>query len=312
MFPNMSPQQMQMAQEMMKNPEQMKMAQNMMQNMSDDDIKRMGNMMGMNNLDPSFMRNQAKNMPTRGMPGGMPGGIPNYNQSMNSSNISQNSGDFKKSDEKYKKIKELKDKGASQFKEGDYEAAYVTWFDGILTLEDIKKKSGNDTTLKELELSLRLNYCNAKMKVKEYEDVVNMANKILSTEKNGKAYFRLSQAKFFLGEYEEALEQAVCAKAFFKDDQGVLDLYDDIKERLASLEEEKKIAENKKNKINEKINEKVEKKPEKNLQKEEISKTNEPEKKDTDIENLTNEKESDFLKIWKTRKRNGYKKIKNN
>lgn len=34
---NFSPEQMKMAQEMMKNPEQMKMAQNMMQNMSNEE-----------------------------------------------------------------------------------------------------------------------------------------------------------------------------------------------------------------------------------------------------------------------------------
>jgi len=144
---NFSPDQMRMAQEMMKNPEQMKMAQNMMGNMSDDQIKNMTGMFGMNGMNPDLVRNASKNMdpnnpPNPGMMppnmGGNPygGNMPGMSPNMPGLNSNQSA-----TSAQYSAISDLKTKGNNFFKKENYSDAAVTYFEGILEVEDILNKS---------------------------------------------------------------------------------------------------------------------------------------------------------------------------
>lgn len=132
---------MKMAQEFMKNPEAMKMGQNMMNNMSDEQLKGMYSQYGMGHIDPNMVRNASKNMDPNNMPS-MP---PNFNPNMPSPNFSPNTSQNNdrntpvtpSESNPYNKITKLKSKGADLFKEGRYGEAAVTWYEGILEVEEI-------------------------------------------------------------------------------------------------------------------------------------------------------------------------------
>jgi hypothetical protein len=249
---NFSPEQMKMAQEFMKNPEAVKMGENMMQNMSDDQIKNMYNQYGMGHVDPNFVRNASKNID----PANMPNMPPNFNPSMPQQNISPNaSQNFSQNSapldqpNPYTKITKLKVKGTELFKECRWGEAAVTWYEGILEVEEILERANPDglefhkiprhASLKELEVSLGLNYCAAKVKLSEWDDVIRMGRRILRIEKHGKAMFRIAQGYFGNGDLDMAEEYIIAASGIFPNDLAIQAFGKTVKEKLQGPEVQK-------------------------------------------------------------------------
>jgi len=81
------------------------------------------------------------------------------------------------------------------------------------------------------------NYCAAKVKSKEWDDVIMMGLRILEIDKNGKAMYRLAQAYNALDELESAEEYVIGALTFFPDDAGISGLKIEINQKKKELEE---------------------------------------------------------------------------
>jgi len=79
------------------------------------------------------------------------------------------------------------------------------------------------------------NYCASKIKTKEFEDVIEMGQRILYIDKNGKAMFRLAQAYFALQDYDSAEEYAINASSLLPESQEISKLRDNIKDKLQEL-----------------------------------------------------------------------------
>jgi tetratricopeptide (TPR) repeat protein len=109
------------------------------------------------------------------------------------------------------------------------------------------------------------NYCAAKIKTKEFEDVIEMGQRILSIDKNGKAMFRLAQAYFALEDFDNAEEYAINACSFFPEDNEIKKLRDNIKskiqEKTKESQEESKPAENEQKEPSEPVKEEKKEEP---------------------------------------------------
>lgn len=91
--------------------------------------------------------------------------------------------------------------------------------------------------MKELEISCMSNYCAAKIKTKEYDDVIEMGKKILSLEKNGKAMFRMAQAYNAQDDLDNAEEFAISACSMFPGDVETRKLKEEIMMKIKLKEE---------------------------------------------------------------------------
>jgi len=233
-------------------PSMLKTFSDMMGKMSDDDLKNYSKMAGMPQMSPDMLRNSAnmmknmdasqlnqmKDMAGKMGPGGMPGmpgmgmgGFPSSggNTPTNSAASQiQSSGQFPK-------IEKLKNDGNDFFKKQKYDDASASYFEAILEIEELRmRKDLKNLEIDQLEVSCRLNYCNAKAKLNDYEIVLNQAKQVLKIQDdNAKGLFRLGQAYFHLKKYEIALTNLEKAYVTLNTDQTVKDYIDKARNIIA-------------------------------------------------------------------------------
>ncbi|KAM3139075.1 hypothetical protein pb186bvf_008886 [Paramecium bursaria] len=179
-------------------PQMMQQASQMFANMNDDQIRQYCQMAGMGQVDPSFIRNQAKNMG-------------NYNQAQQPQQPQQPQQQkpvAQTKTEPHPEIAKLKDAGNKAFEQGKYDEAASKYLEAIIDIEELKQRNKfleKDPEFKDLEIKCRLNYCSAKAKQQEFDNVLEQSQIILKIDQNNaRAIFRKGQALFEKQNYEEA------------------------------------------------------------------------------------------------------------
>ena len=95
----------------------------------------------------------------------------------------------------------IKLEGNKFFKKESYEDAANMYHKAIIELEELKanKVGVPKKEITELDVSCRLNYANAKSKIKQYDDAIYQVKKVLKLGSNLKAYFRLGDCYYNMG-----------------------------------------------------------------------------------------------------------------
>ena len=181
-------------------PEQMRMASEMMKNMKPEDLQ---NMMKTFQQNPQMMEQASRMM--QGNSGFAPP-PPDFSNKSNSQ-VSQNE------QSPFEQIISKKDKGNLLFKEKKFDQASVKYLECILDIENLRKNLTSIETsnskflgpINELEITCRNNYCVTKLNLEEYEAVLIHSEKVLLIDPiNAKALFSKAQAHFMLEEFKEA------------------------------------------------------------------------------------------------------------
>jgi len=249
------------------NMDQMKMASDMLSGMSDEQLRGYAKMMGMPNMDPQMLRNNAgmmKNMNESqfsqmkdtaknfkpgqfGGPGAGPSATPTASTTNTSTTSSTPTSQATTSTSRYAHIEKLKNKGNDLFKKASYSEAATAYFEAIIEIEEIRsgKRNSQDDELDNLEVSCRLNYANVKAKEDEFDVVLTQAKAVLKVKENGKAYFRLGQALHHFKKYEEALKNLETAVSPLPGDETVADYRNKARKEVEALKKAQTETENK-------------------------------------------------------------------
>lgn len=220
---------------MQMNPETMSAAMGMMNNMSDDQLRSMSSMTGMN-IDPNMLRmsmnmmnnmspeqktqmmQQAQQMQQSGnLPFNLRQGaqsIPKTPVQTSKPSISSwrdRSKEFKDFDE----LKEMIDAGNSAYKQGDYAEAEDKFQQSLLLLEDLHVSYDNKEAglVDFAELNIRLNLMSSCDKAGRFTELINHAKITISLDKaNVKGNYLYAKALHELGKHKAALSKIAIAK----------------------------------------------------------------------------------------------------
>jgi len=247
------------------NVDQMKMASDMLSGMSDEQLRGYAKMMGMPNMDPQMLRNNAgmmknmnesqfsqmkdtaKNFKPGQFGGAGPSAFPTANTTNTSTTSSTPTNQATTSTSRYAHIEKLKNKGNDLFKKGSYSEAATAYFEAIIEIEEIRssKRNNQDDELDTLEVSCRLNYANVKAKENEFDVVLTQSKAVLKVKENGKAYFRLGQALYHYKKYEEALKNLETAVSLLPGDDTVADYRNKARKEVEAVKKAQTETENK-------------------------------------------------------------------
>ena len=209
---NISPEQMQNNLNMM-NPEMMKNASNMMAGMSDSQIQMYLSQMGMSGIDPSMFRNMCKNMSNMSdsqfnnmknmAQANYQNMSNNYNNNINNNNINKDNND-KYNGTIVQEVTKMKEEGNNLYRKNNYNEAIKKYYE---TIEEIKTTIDKDKYKNELdniERVCRLNIAACKLKIEDYDGVINECSIVLETNKCFKGYYRMGLALMNKKKYDKA------------------------------------------------------------------------------------------------------------
>lgn len=193
-------------------PEQFQRAQEMMRSMNPETMSQMMNIM---NQNPDLVR-QAMQM-SRNMPG-------QFQPPPSTSHESQ----F------LSKMEQTKAKGNEHFKKGDFESSGMIYLDALVQIEGFRKQHSQihlERDLQILENKIRLNYSRSKLNLGDFKIGIESAKRVHLNDQSGKSAYYWASGLFQNGDFEEALECALKSKEI-QPGEAVDSLINDIQEAI--------------------------------------------------------------------------------
>ena len=168
----------------------------MMRNMNPDTLS---NMMNMVNQNPNLMQQAMQMSQNAGFPG------------------MQNNNNYYLHEQKFlMEIENCKSKGNIHFKKEEFNTASLIYFESLIKIKEFRKNNKNiylKNDLQILENKIRLNYGISKLKLGDFQKVIDSAKIVFENNQSGKSSYYLALGLFHKGDFKNALSYAKKSKA---------------------------------------------------------------------------------------------------